>query len=216
MLNKQGPGKIDYCDFSFNIISGKCQNNCPYCYMIPMWTRFPELAKVKFKEHYLDVKLPKKPCKIFIGSSTDMWGTWISSKWIQKVLDFVENNPQHIFQFLTKNPKRYYDFNLPDNGWYGTTVDGTFKTFDNLFHLTHSAQGQLKFISFEPLIESPMISSAFSKIDWIIIGADSSKGAKKPPFKWADFLMREAKENNIPVWIKDNYKYPKTIKEFPL
>jgi len=52
-------------------------------------------------------------------------------------------------------------------------------------------------------------------LDWIIIGADSTRGAKKPPQKWADWLIETAMEYNIPVFIKDNYGYPEIIKEFP-
>jgi hypothetical protein len=33
MLNKQGPGKIDWTDYTWNPISGKCHHNCSYCYM---------------------------------------------------------------------------------------------------------------------------------------------------------------------------------------
>jgi len=77
-------------------------------------------------------------------------------------------------------------------------------------------QGPGKFVSFEPLIESPMISfNLFSELDWIIIGADSSRGAKKPPKQWADFLIKTARDLSIPVWVKDNYGYPEVIKEFP-
>ena len=32
---------------------------------------------------------------------------------------------------------------------------------------------------------------------------------------WTDSLIKLARENNIAVFIKDNYGYPKRIKEFP-
>jgi len=219
MLNKQGPGKIDYCNFTWNPISGRCLHNCPYCYMYALWRRFPEMAKHQLKEKYLADKFPKKPSKIFVGSSTDMWGDWVDGDWIKKVLKKIEENPQHIFQFLTKNPMRYGDFDLSlfDNCWCGTTFDGTDNTIDNIANLIIHANCNLKFVSFEPLIEKPIIDSChdFSKLGWVIIGADSTRGAKKPPKEWADLLISWCGQDNIPVWVKDNYGYPETIKEFP-
>lgn len=220
MLNKQGPGKIDWCDATWNAISGKCHHNCSYCYMNGFWKRYPEMVEPQLKKKYLSDKFPKKPSKIFVGSSTDMWGDWVSSEWIGKVLKKVEENPQHIFQFLTKNPIAYGDYKeLPKNGWYGTSIDGTMDTKWNLRELIYSVSSSLtKFVSFEPLIEKPVIDSChdFSKLGWVIIGADSSKGAKKPPKQWADLLISWCRQDNIPVWVKDNYGYPEVIKEFPV
>lgn len=52
-------------------------------------------------------------------------------------------------------------------------------------------------------------------VSWIIIGADSNRGAKKSPVEWATKLIKRARNENVAVWIKDNYGYPETIKEFP-
>ncbi len=218
MLNKQGPGKIDWCDKTWNPISGKCLHNCGYCYMHRFWLLHPDMAKHQLKGNYLADNMPKNPSKIFVGSSTDMWGSWVHDEWIDKVLNKVEKNPQHTFQFLTKNPERYGDYkSLPKNGWYGTTIDGTDKTISNLRYLVETVPDRLKFVSFEPLIEKPDIGSChdFSKLGWVIIGADSSRGANKPPKKWADLLISWCRQDNIPVWVKDNYGYPEVIKEFP-
>lgn len=217
MLNKQGKDKIDWTDFTFNPISGRCEHNCSYCYMHSIWKRFPDHAKLQIKENYFNINLDKKPpSKIFIGSSTDMWGDWVDEDWISRVLSFVENNDKHTFQFLTKNPNRYADFDLPDNAWYGTTEDGTHKTLENhKILLKHVSQNNIRFVSYEPLIEKPLLSSEFYDLNWIIVGADSSKGAKKPPEKWASFLINEARQTNTKVFIKDNYNYPDIIKEFP-
>jgi protein gp37 len=218
MLNKQGPGKIDWTDYSWNAISGRCLHNCQYCYMHRYWKLYPAMAKLQLKENYLKDNFPKKPSKIFVGSSTDMWGEWVPDEWVEKVLKKVKENP-HIFQFLTKNPERYRGFftNQP-NCWYGTTVDGTDFTIGNIKKLLNSTKGAIvRFASFEPLI-SPLDRIDYTNIyllDWVIIGADSSKSAKKPPMEWASSIIDSAKKFNIPVWVKDNYGYPEVIKEFP-
>lgn len=221
MLNKQGPGKIDWTDWSWNPIAG-CKHGCPYCYMLRMEKRFPGIMKPAFKPEYLErlksVRKVKLGDKIFVGSSGDMWGEWVSSKWIMEVINAGILKSQFIFQFLTKNPSRYNGWSFSDNMWLGTTVDGTKRTENNLFSLVRCApKQQIKFVSFEPLIERPLLNiSHFKHLDWVIIGADSTRGAEKAPKEWADYLITTARNFNIPVWVKDNYGYPETIKELPI
>jgi len=85
MLNKQGPDKIDWTDWSWNPITG-CKHGCPYCYMLRMEKRFPGIMKPAFKPEYLDrfksVRKVKSGDKIFVGSSGDMWGEWVPKEWI--------------------------------------------------------------------------------------------------------------------------------------
>ena len=65
----------------------------------------------------------RRPSKIFVCDCGDLWGEWVPNEWIEEVLKVVKKCPQHTFQFLTKNPQRYLDFEpLPDNSWAGTTV----------------------------------------------------------------------------------------------
>ena len=221
MLNKQGPGKIDWTDYSFNPQSG-CLHNCPYCYCQRLVERFDFDFKPKFHPKRLNDlnRLKGKPNqKIFVGSSGDTFGSWVPSENIQKILDTVKGYPEHTFQFLTKNPGRYMEFHLPDNGWYGTTVDGTARTVMNgqilplIFGQQRIKNNHIKFISFEPLLH-PTVED-LKDINWIIIGADSNRGARKPPDEWADRLIELARFHDCAVWVKDNYGYHTRIKEFP-
>jgi len=189
-MNKQGSGKNGFCDYIWNPIRG--------CLSQPIRIR--------------------KPSVIFTGSPYyDMWDRCVKSEHIDDVLDVcVTFAPWHTYLFLTKNPKRYGDFRAIENGWYGTTVDGTERTEKNRRDLVYYSQVGMagRFISFEPLL-APVEPDLFG-IQWIIIGADSTRGAVKPPDKWADRLIELAREENIPVWVKDNYKYQVQIKEKPL
>ena len=219
MLNKQGPGKIDWTDYTWNPISG-CDHGCPYCYMLRMEKRFPGVMKPTFHEKRMDdIKGLRKPSKIFVGSSGDMWGHWVDKQWISDVLEVVDNHTQHTFQFLTKNPLRYEQFftEYSTNAWFGTTNDGTDNTAANIDLLVYSVSSKLiRFVSFEPLLKKPdIIDHQMAALDWIIIGADSTRGAKKPPNEWADWLMDMASEVGTAVWVKDNYSYPDPIKDFP-
>lgn len=221
MLNKQGRGKIDWTDYTWNPISG-CRHNCSYCYIKSMDDRFKSniMEPAWHPERLKDIenKKLKSNDKIFVGSSGDMWGNWVDKGWIDEILEIADCYNQYIFQFLTKNPIKYsdYDFTGLDNCWFGTSEDGTWRTLENHKILSmHIPESLIKFVSFEPIISKPIISSFFYELNWIIIGADSNKGAEKPPKEWADFLISAARENNIPVFVKDNYGYPEAIKEFP-
>lgn len=212
-MNKQGEGKIDWCDYSWNPISG-CLHNCSYCYMQRMEKRFPGIMTPKFHHKRLcQPKALKKSSLIFVGSSGDMWGEFIPRFWIQYVLNSCSFVPHHIYQFLTKNPKRYAEFAPLENCWYGTTDDGTDRTKNNIRDLIAAVPTPRKFVSFEPLLSA--IEPDLTNIQWVIIGADSNRGAERPPKAWADTIIELARERDIPVFVKDNYNYPIRIKEMP-
>lgn len=220
MINKQGHGKIDWTDWTWNPISG-CEHGCAYCYMLRMEKRFPWIMKPAFHidriKKFKGNRKIKPGDKIFVGSSGDMWGDWVLPCWISDVINTAALKPEFIFQFLTKNPSRYHGWQFAENMWFGTTWDGTDMTMDNIVDLVNSVPDHfIRFVSFEPLLREPTSALPFlSELDWIIIGADSTIGAKKPPHKWADWLIETAFEYSIPVWVKDNYEYHKKIKEFP-
>jgi len=120
-----------------------------------------------------------------------------------------------MFQFLTKNPARYHDFKKLPNAWYGTTVDGLEMTERNIYRLTDAVPEQYtRFVSFEPLLRD-VSHQDLTGIDWVIIGADSRQNAAKPKPEWVLSLLKKAREQNIPVWIKENLDWPVRIKEMP-
>lgn len=215
MLNKQGPGKIDWTDYTWNPIKG-CLHDCEYCYMRRMEKRFGEIMDVGFRPHYFgDLWKIKRSSYVFVGSSGDMWGDWVPRAWIRAVLAVVDQYRQHIFQFLTKNPSRYSEFgkiltNMP-HCWIGTTDDGTERTAGNIDILRKTETSSVKFVSFEPLLVE--VDPDLTGLDWVIVGANSNRGAEKPPKVWADKIISQARAAKAGVWIKDNYHYPDVIKE---
>ncbi|MCX8171794.1 MAG: DUF5131 family protein [Candidatus Bathyarchaeota archaeon] len=55
----------------------------------------------------------------------DMWGDWVPGEWIERVLRVVKSKPQSKFFFLTKNPKRYLEFEdrFSENAVLGVTLE---------------------------------------------------------------------------------------------
>ena len=221
--------KIEWTDYTWNPVTG-CLHNCYYCYMQRMVKRGIYDMKPVFHPERLRSPLNvREPSKIFVSSTGDLFGNWVPDAWIELVLDVVRKCPQHIFQFLTKNPKRYKEFGFPENCWLGTTIDGTEKTLMNghdMVHvLTNNGTHPIKnitFISFEPLLcdvweklDLPNGEMMLDHIDRIIIGANSNKGAKVPEKEWATKLISVAENMNIPIFVKNNFPYFKNLKEIP-
>ena len=200
--------KIDWPNlaYSFNPIVG-CANGCPYCYAKRINDRFnmiPNFTKPVFFPNRIDEPMKfKKPATIFVGSMCDIFSEGVSKTWIHHIIETVKNCTQHTFMFLTKKPEMYKEFLWPSGCFLGTTVEH----INDYSHRKRirdirDIQGNT-FISIEP------IRSSFDDVDLrfislIIVGADSTPGAKIPPLEWIKSI------NHQNIWYKKNLRdyYP--------
>jgi protein gp37 len=146
---------IETADYTWNPVSG-CNHGCSWCYARTIAARFYP-KDIGFAPHFYPGRLSepakaKKPSKIFTVSMGDLFGDWVPTLWIAAVLEQVYKNPQHTFQFLTKNPKRLKDFNpWPTNCWVGTTVTNQADADERLPWLL-KVDASVLFVSHEPLL----------------------------------------------------------------
>lgn len=184
--------KIEWCDYTWNPVVG-CKHACYYCYaqrinqrfkMIPNWTK-PKF----FPERLTEPAKVQKSSKIFIGSMCDLFGNWVPKKWIDSVLEVCQALPRHEFMFLTKNPKRYLDYEVyPGNVWLGMTLsEGNTKELRNYVWHVHHTHWK-KFVSIEPL------RGDFSKFNFypmtkIIVGAMTGPNPVVPRKQWIDSII---------------------------
>ena len=203
--------KIEWTDYSLNIIKGYCPNTCSYCYSHRMYNRFKWDKTIRYDVDELKkLKSIKEPSKIFVGSMIDMYHEAIWKIWVQDIIDYSKDFPQHTFITLTKYPERLRHFWFPKNWWVGVTIDKhSLKHIALLFNRT--IQGKI-FISFEPLLEG-MRTMGFMGFDWIIIGGKFPGPVHK--VEWIDDIVSRADKLNIPVYIKENANYNKVRKFFP-
>lgn len=170
------------------------------------------------------VKL-KKPHKIFVCSMTDMFGEWVSEEWILKIFTYFRKCPQHTFQVLTKRPERMHDIisriwwedgtallwgepstaePLP-NVWLGTSIENQKAVSDRAFHLykLHN-RGWTTFYSVEPLLEKVELFLNHEKVDWVIVGGESGKGARPCHYEWILNIVEQCSfgESPTPVFVK--------------
>lgn len=193
--------KIEWTEWSWNPMTG-CLHDCWYCYARRIAKRFYGNFKPKLFIDRLREDMPKKPSKIFVCSMADLFGEWVKSQWIKAILYRVRENPQHTFQFLTKNPERYLEFEFPKNCWLGTTITGAEQDILSQLKVEQlEKKNNYKFISFEPLLGSVEYLNLIN-MNLIIVGAMTGMGKKNviPQKEWIDSI----KHPNI--YYKENIK----------
>lgn len=131
ILNRRTKGKM------FNIVSGTwnpvsgCLYNCNYC-----WARNLATTKLQNSHRYLKGFKPNlneaefrsrfgKGDLVFVSDMGDLFGSFIPSEWIMRVLNQVSKFPEADFLFMTKNPQRYHEFlpSMPKNTILGATIE---------------------------------------------------------------------------------------------
>jgi protein gp37 len=127
----------------------------------------------------------RRPRKIFVNSMSDLFHEEVPVEFISQVWAAMAATPQHIFQVLTKRPKRMRELvsNLPvlPNVWLGTSVeDGrVIQRIDEL----RRTPATVRFISFEPLIGS-VTEADLSRIHWAIVGGESGPAHRHIDANW--------------------------------
>ena len=212
--------KIEWCDYTLNPVVG-CPHGCPYCYARRQAKRQLHRCKLcyDFTPHphleRLDKLSPKqKPSIIFLDSMWDWNANGVKDEWIHTILGKMDECPQHLFPILSKRPSKYGRFSYPRNAWLGTSIS-TSDDRHRIHDLNKVKGDNLGFVSIEPLHE--MIDYWFSKIDWIIVGAETGHRRDKvvPKKKWVEDIIENARDKRIPLFLKDNLKWRERIQEFP-
>ena len=224
-MNRQGPGKIEWTDYTLNIVTG-CEYGCDYgpdgCYANKIaQTIYPEKFKPTFRPKGLkdkDLGRVLAGSKIFLSNMGDSFGDWVPDSWIEPQIELARKYPQYIFQFLTKNPSRYHHFVFPSNCWLGTTIDRP-EVQHERWNALASAKAKVKFVSFEPLLGSMnVVELGFSALDWIIIGeltANPNHESHKYVRYWAEDIIKQAQVLDIPVFVKNDLGTTFPQREFP-
>lgn len=217
-FNEEKTDRIEWARWSWNPVTG-CRFGCAFCYARdkaenPFFAKgFPVQFNPAFYPDRLDAPAntknkPDYPNNVFVCSMADLFGDWVLAEWIDQILESVRNNPQWNYLFLTKNPKRYLNFEFPPNCWLGATAD-TQKRADSAIETFNQMNNHhVHFLSCEPLSEAVNIEKA-DNLQWVIIGGQSKiKGlsACQPEWEWVTSLVSTAQEKNIPLYFKPNFE----------
>jgi protein gp37 len=141
---------------------------------------------------------------IFVNSMSDLFHKDIPLEFIQRVFKTMNECPQHIFQVLTKRAERLEELssqlNWTDNIWLGVTVENESVQY-RINHL-RKTKAKIKFLSLEPLL-SPLPNLNFKKIDWVIVGGESGRKARKIEKEWVEDIRIQCEKaslhSNVPI-----------------
>jgi protein gp37 len=130
-------------------------------------------AKIRLDREALAVRAKwRQPRRIFVNSMSDLFHDAVPAPFVAEAWEVMESTPQHTYQILTKRPERMAaakSKKLP-NVWLGTSVESS--DYLDRIDALRKVNAAIRFISFEPLLES-VASADLSGIQWAIVGGES-------------------------------------------
>jgi protein gp37 len=198
---------IEWTEMTWNPTTGcnKLSAGCKFCYAEVMSRRLKAMGidkyangfKITTHEDALSIPYTWKKSKVvFVNSMSDLFHKDVPLEFIQKVFEVMNDNPQHVFQVLTKRAdillKYHKKLKWTHNIWMGVSVEDERVT--DRIDLLRKTDARVKFLSCEPLI-GPLPSLNLKGIDWVIVGGES--GRKPRPMK-SDWVLdiKEQCENS--------------------
>jgi protein gp37 len=166
----------------------------------------------------------RKPQTVFVGSMTDLFGSWVPDEWIKAVLEACNAAPQHRYLFLTKNPDRYYqlgdgdDAIIPEDGtsgWFGAsacTEEEAWEAYENTNCIWMSLEPIHGDFSEDFFWHTAMVGGGvFDELprwSWIVVGAESGNRTGKviPERKWIENIVGYCRAADIPVFMKESLR----------
>jgi len=206
--------KIEWTESSWNPITGcsKISDGCLNCYAEKMAKRLQAMGtkgyengfEVTLQYHQLQKPLKlKKPQMIFVNSMSDIFHEDVPQEYILKIFEIMNKAHWHIFQVLTKRPERLEELkdkiNWTKNIWLGTTIESN--KYINRANYIKNTNAKIKFISFEPLIDS-VKDVDLNGIDWVIVGGESGSGARIIQKEWIYEIKNKCEKLNISFFFK--------------
>ncbi len=206
--------KIEWTESTWNPTTGctKISSGCKNCYAERMAIRLKAMGTQKYANGF-EVALHedclsepyawKKPKVIFVNSMSDLFHVEIPFEFIKKVFKVMNDNPQHVFQVLTKRAKQLLEYspklNWTSNIWMGVTVED-YQAKSRIDYLRKTGAA-IKFLSCEPLI-SDLGQMNLENINWVIVGGESGPKSRPMVEDWVLDIYSQCKSADIPFFFK--------------
>jgi protein gp37 len=205
---------IEWTEMTWNPTTGcsKISAGCKFCYAEIMSRRLQGMGIEKYKDGFavrmhpdaLRIPYSWKTSKIvFVNSMSDLFHENIPLEFIQRVFDVMNDNPQHVFQILTKRAERllrlHSELKWTHNIWMGVSVEN-----DKVKHridLLRKTKAKVKFLSCEPLI-GPLYGMNLKKIDWVIVGGESGHRPRPMETDWVLDIQGQCKKADVAFFFK--------------
>lgn len=205
---------IEWTEMTWNPTTGcdKISQGCKFCYAEIMSKRLQAMGVEKYRDNFKvrlhpeALKIPyswKKSKVVFVNSMSDLFHKDIPIEFIHSVFKVMNENPQHVFQVLTKRADRlasiHHKLKWSHNIWMGVSVEDE-KVIDRIDSL-RSIKAKVKFLSLEPLI-GPLPNLNLENIDWVIVGGESGYSPRPMKSEWVIDIQEQCKENDVAFFFK--------------
>jgi len=205
---------IEWTEMTWNPTTGcdKISAGCKFCYAEIMSKRLQAMGLEKYKDNFevrthedaLDTPYTWKSSKVvFVNSMSDLFHKDIPLEFIKKVFKVMNNNPQHVFQVLTKRAERLFELHTElkwtHNIWMGVSVEND--KVRNRIDFLRNTNAKVKFLSLEPLI-GPLKNLNLNNIDWVIVGGESGHRPRPMDADWVIDIQEQCKDNDVAFFFK--------------
>ena len=205
---------IEWTEMTWNPTTGctKISQGCKFCYAEVMSKRLQSMGIPKYQDgfklrtHKSALSIPyswKKPKIVFVNSMSDLFHEDVPLDFIKDVFQVMGDNPQHIFQVLTKRAERLYELNpqltWADNIWMGVSVEDN-KVEYRIDYLQNT-KARVKFLSLEPLI-GPLSNLNLRNIDWVIVGGESGHKPRPMDLEWVVDIQKQCEQKEVAFFFK--------------
>lgn len=206
--------KIEWTELTWNPTTGcnKISAGCKFCYAEVMARRLKAMGQEKYKNgfrltlHEDALKIPytwKQQKVVFVNSMSDLFHKDIPLEFIQRVFKVMNDNPQHVFQILTKRAdvllKYHKELEWTHNIWMGVSIENN--KFYERIRLLKKTKAKRKFLSCEPLL-GPLPRLPLKGIDWAIVGGESGRKARPMKSEWVIDIMEQCDKANVKFFFK--------------
>jgi protein gp37 len=205
---------IEWTEMTWNPTTGcsKISAGCKFCYAEIMSKRLQAMGIEKYKDnfevrtHEASLRIPyswKHSKVVFVNSMSDLFHKDVPLEFIKKVFAVMNDNPQHVFQVLTKRAERLFEVHKQlkwtHNIWMGVSVENDLVK-DRIDYLRRT-NARVKFLSCEPLL-GPLKKLNLKKIDWVIVGGESGRTPRPMDTDWVLDIQQQCENKEVPFFFK--------------
>lgn len=200
---------IEWTDKTWNPTTGcnKISPGCLHCYAEAITQRFPKNFPNGFSltlhpDRLTQPKSWRTPSRVFVNSMSDLFHKDVPLEFILQVFSVIHSTPWHVYQILTKRPKRMLELaphlSFPDNLWIGVSVES--QDYVDRINYLRGIPATVRFLSCEPLIGN--LEFDLTGIDWVIVGGESGQKYRPINIEWVRNIRDQCQESQVAFFFK--------------
>lgn len=208
--------RIEWTELTWNPVTGcdKISAGCKFCYAEVMAKRLKAMRVDKYRNAFkltIHPQVLAEPYSwsgskiVFVNSMSDLFHKDVPIEFIQKVFHVMNENPQHVFQVLTKRADLLLQYDKAKllkwthNIWMGVSVEDA--RVKKRISLLRQTKAKTKFLSLEPLI-GPLPNLNLKKIDWVIVGGESGRKPRPMDADWVLDIQEQCETSDVSFFFK--------------